>query len=153
MQRATAYLAPGHTHSPTDQISLVADERRLRRKLLHTIGGNGVLVDFPQTLTLEHCGALLLENTEIVEIIAAPELLYQIEAQDGASLVQLAWHIGNRHTAAQLEGGRILIKRDHVLKTMLQGLGARIADITEPFFPVHGAYHAHGETAHALSAK
>jgi urease accessory protein len=49
-----------------------------------------------------------------------------------------------------LEADRILIKRDHVLKIMLEGLGARIANISEPFFAEHGAYHSHGEAGHAL---
>ncbi|WDR03866.1 urease accessory protein UreE [Devosia algicola] len=153
MHRATDYLPPGHGKSATDQISLVADERRLRRKLLRTSAGDAVLVDFAQTLTLEHNGALLLENATIVEIVAAPELLHQVTARDPAHLVQLAWHIGNRHTAAQLEQSRILIKRDHVLKAMLEGLGAEITGINEPFFPVHGAYHAHAGARHALHAQ
>ena len=67
--------------------------------------------------------------------------------------MRLAWHIGNRHTAAQLERTRILIKRDHVLKTMLEGLGATVGNVTEPFFAEHGAYHSHGDHSHALLAR
>tara|TARA_R110002020_G_scaffold2200_15_gene10230 strand:- start:1694 stop:2158 length:465 start_codon:yes stop_codon:yes gene_type:complete len=154
MLRAVSHLPANHGRgAPLDTITLAHDERRLRRKLLTCIGGTEVMVDFPSTVTLEHAGALELDNGQIVAIQAAPELLYAISASSTAHLVRLAWHIGNRHTAAQLEEGRILIKRDHVLRTMLEGLGAAIVDVTEPFFAEHGAYHSHGDAGHALLAR
>jgi urease accessory protein len=151
MLRVSDHLPPGHGRGEAfDVITLAHDERRLRRKLLTLRGGTEVMVDFPQTLTLEHGGALLLEDGRLAGILAADELLYEVRADSPAHLVRLAWHIGNRHTSAQLEADRILIKRDHVLKIMLEGLGARIANISEPFFAEHGAYHSHGEAGHAL---
>ena len=57
-------------------------------------------------------------------------------------MAQIAWHIGNRHMAAQIEKKRILVPRDHVAKAMLMGLGAGVRDVTEPFLPMQGAYHA-----------
>ena len=59
-------------------------------------------------------------------------------------LAELAWHIGNRHLAAAIRADRILILRDHVIKAMLEGLGAKVADVVEPFTPVRGAYSGHG---------
>src|SRR5690554_2800038 len=155
MLRAVSIVSPGHGREPCDNVTLDHDQRRLRRKLLHLTGGDDVLVDFPQTLTLEHGSALELEDGRLVAILAAPELLYEIRGRDAAHLVRLAWHIGNRHTSAQLEDGRILIKRDHVLKTMLEGLGATVNSVTEPFFAEHGAYHshAHADGGHALLAR
>ena len=154
MLRAVSHLPASHDRgAPIDSITLAHDERRLRRKLLTCAAGTEVMVDFPATLTLEHNGALELEDGRIIAILAAPELLYQIRASSPAHLVRLAWHIGNRHTSAQLEEARILIKRDHVLKTMLEGLGADITDVTEPFFAEHGAYHSHADTGHALLAR
>lgn len=152
MRRALAHLPPGHGRTPIDTITLAHDERRLRRKLLVGTQGTEVMVDFPTTTTLDHNGALELDNGELVGVIAAQEPLYEIRARDDGHLLRLAWHIGNRHTPAQLEPGRILIKRDHVLKTMLEGLGATVTNVTEPFFAEHGAYHshAHGDGGHAL---
>ena len=153
MLRAVAHLPANHGRGkPIDSITLVHDERRLRRKLLTAKAGTEVMVDFPQTITLDHGGALELSDGRLVEVIAAEELLYEIRARDTAHLVRLAWHIGNRHTSAQLEDGRILIKRDHVLKTMLEGLGATVTNVSEPFFAEHGAYHshAHADPGHAL---
>jgi urease accessory protein len=154
MLRAVSILPPDHGQgAPFDLVVLEHDERRLRRKLLRLRGGAEVMVDFPQTITLEHKSALLLDDGRLVEIIAAEELLYEVRGRDTAHLVRLAWHIGNRHTSAQLEQSRILIKRDHVLKTMLEGLGATISNVTEPFYAEHGAYHSHGDSSHALLAR
>jgi urease accessory protein len=156
MHRAVSHLPAGHGRgTPIDSITLAHDERRLRRKLLTGRGGTEVMVDFPATVTLDHRGALLLEDGHVVEILAAHEPLYAVTAQDTAHLVRLAWHIGNRHTPAQLEAERLLIRRDHVLKTMLEGLGASVTLVTEPFFAEHGAYHSHGhaDQGHALLAR
>ncbi|HTM78839.1 MAG TPA: urease accessory protein UreE [Devosia sp.] len=154
MLRAVSHLPADHgLGTPFARVVLEHDERRLRRKLLQLQRGGEVMVDFPQTVTLEHLGALQLEDGRLVEVIAADELLYEVRARDTAHLVRLAWHIGNRHTSAQLESTRVLIKRDHVLKTMLEGLGATITNVSEPFFAEHGAYHSHAEPGHALLAR
>lgn len=156
MHRAVAHLPANHGRgAPIDTITLAHDERRVRRKLLTGKNGTEVMVDFPNSVTLDHQGGLELEDGRIIEVLAAKEILYAVTAQDAAHLLRLAWHIGNRHTPAQLDADRILIKRDHVLKGMLEGLGAKVTDVTEPFFAEHGAYHSHNhaEPGHALLAR
>ena len=151
MFRVANILAAGHNRTPSDRVTLEHDERRLRRKVLRLFSGDEIMLDLRDTTTLDHGGGLELEDGRVVEVIAADEFLYQVVARDPTHLLRLAWHIGNRHTPAQLEPHRILIKRDHVLKTMLQGQGATVTDVTEPFFAEHGAYHhAHADTSHAL---
>jgi urease accessory protein len=156
MHRAVAHLPANHGRgAPIDTITLAHDERRVRRKLLTGKNGAEVMVDFPNSVTLDHQGGLELEDGRIIEVLAAKEILYAVTAKDSAHLLRLAWHIGNRHTPAQLDADRILIKRDHVLKGMLEGLGAKVTDVTEPFFAEHGAYHSHNhaEPGHALLAR
>lgn len=156
MLRVTEILPADHGQgTPFDLVVLEHDERRVRRKLLRLVHGDEVLVDFPQTVTLEPRQVLKLEDGRLVEVIAAEELLYEVRGKDAGHLLRLAWHIGNRHTPAQLDEGRLLIKRDHVLKTMLLGLGASVTDVSEEFFPEHGAYHSHGhgDNNHALLAR
>ena len=84
-------------------------------------------------------------------IVAAREDLLDIRGRDPVHLAELAWHIGNRHLAAAIEAPRILILRDHVIKAMLEGLGADVREVREPFSPLGGAYsgghghrHEHG---------
>jgi urease accessory protein len=156
MLRAVAILPPDRARDiPFDLVVLAHDERRLRRKLIRLAHGDEVMLDFPQTVTLEHRSLLELEDGRLVEVIAAEEHLYEVRGRDAAHLMRLAWHIGNRHTPAQLDGDRILIRRDHVLKAMLEGLGASVLAVSEPFFAEHGAYHAHGhgDAGHALLAR
>jgi urease accessory protein len=142
MLKATAALPANHGKGkPFAQLVLTSDQRRLRRKVL-AVKGEEILVDFADAVTLEHYGALQLEDGRILEIVAAPEPLLEINPKGAEHLAQIAWHIGNRHMAAQIEKKRILVPRDHVAKAMLQGLGAEVREVTEPFIPMQGAYHA-----------
>lgn len=144
MIRATAALPANHGKGrPFDRLTLPHDQRRVRRKVLTLPKGEEVMVDFAEPVTLEHFGALLLEDGRVVEVVAAPEPLYEVTGRGGEHLAQLAWHIGNRHLSAQIEKKRILVPRDHVARTMLLGLGAELREVTEPFSPERGAYHEH----------
>jgi urease accessory protein len=132
--------APGQA---TDAITLDAQDRSIRRKLIKTTGGNDVLVDLPLTAYFEDGDHLELDDGTFLEICAAEEDLYEITGSSPAHIAQLAWHIGNRHLSAQIESNRILIKRDHIIKAMLIGLHATVSEIRDQFEPLHGAYHAH----------
>jgi len=156
--RAVALVRAGETAGVTafELAVLPHDERRVRRRMIPLQHGDGVLVDFPETLTLGDRDCLRLEDGRLIEIIAADELLYDVRGNDDLHVMRLAWHLGNRHLKAQLERGddgamRILILRDRVIRDMLRTLGANITEVSEPFFPEEGAYsHSHGEPAHAL---
>ena len=133
---------------PAGTATLPHDERHLRRRAIELADGGKVLVDLPEPVMLGHGDRLVLEDGRQIEIAAAEEELYGIRARDAVHLAELAWHIGNRHLAAAIEPGRILILRDHVIKAMLEGLGATLTDIVEPFTPVAGAYSGHGSHDH-----
>ena len=138
------------TSSPFGTALLQHDERHLRRKTINLTNGNSVLIDFPEPVVLFAEDELVLENGAVVIIVAADELLYEITGHNSAHLAELAWHIGNRHLPAAIVTDRILILRDHVIKEMLEGLGATVHEIVAPFNPVRGAYagqgHAHGHS-------
>lgn len=153
MLRAVSYLPPDRSGATFDLVLLAHDERRIRRKLLTMSHGDEVMVDLPQPVTLEHGGALVLEDGRQVEVIAAEEDLYEVRGTSPTHLMRLCWHLGNRHAPAQIEDegdtpARILILRDHVLRDMLVGLGAAVTEVSEPFHPQHGAYHGHGHGHH-----
>lgn len=121
------------------------DERHLRRRAIKLVDGQKILVDLPETVVLTAGDALVIEGGGIVEIAAAGEPLYEVRSQDTVHVTELAWHIGNRHLAAAIEANRILILRDHVIKAMLEGLGAHVEEIVAEFNPVRGAYSGHGD--------
>ncbi|CAN7175161.1 urease accessory protein UreE [Rhizobium sp. LjRoot254] len=147
--RSTRIEKPGHTDKPPiDVVVLTHDERHLRRKLLHMVHDDVVMLDLKEPVVLEHGDLLALEGGGHVEVIAADEKLLEIKARNLVHQMELAWHLGNRHLATQIEEGRILIERDHVIQSMLAGLGAVVTEVVEPFHPVHGAYHSHASHGH-----
>ena len=152
MLKASGYVRSDalNGEKPFDSIVLAHDERHFRRRVLPLEGGDRLYVDLPEPVALETGDALRLEDGRLAGIVAASEPLMEIRARDSVHLAQLAWHIGNRHLAAAIEADRILILRDHVIRAMLEGLGASIADVEESFAPVRGAYsgHAHGHHHH-----
>ena len=148
--RSTQILPHGGSrhHAPIDSVLLTHDQRHVRRKLLHTQGDDVVMLDLKEPVQLAHGELLLTEAGETIEVIAAEEALYEVTPKNSLHLVELAWHLGNRHLPAQIEEARILILRDHVIRDMLNGLGATVREISEPFHPVRGAYHSssHGHS-------
>ncbi|MEO1780291.1 MAG: urease accessory protein UreE [Pseudomonadota bacterium] len=139
----TAQTYHNHTHgTPADHVSLTYEDRFLRRKVLTLASGTQLLVDLPQTTSLDHGGALITGDEAEIEVQAAPEPLLEVT---GDSLHRIAWHIGNRHTPCQIEAHRLLILRDHVMADMLARIGATTREVTEPFTPEGGAY-GHGRT-------
>ncbi|MEM1039651.1 MAG: urease accessory protein UreE [Pseudomonadota bacterium] len=140
--------APDQTTPVFDTITLPHDERHLRRKRLVMESGEALMVDLPQTVHLGHGDLLLVTDDKAVAVRAAIEPLTEIHAKDPTHHAALCWHIGNRHLKAQIEPDRILILRDPVIHTMLEGLGAHLHLVDEPFHPVHGAYHSHYDHGH-----
>ncbi|PRX37823.1 urease accessory protein [Meinhardsimonia xiamenensis] len=131
----------GEWSGAADVVELGYEERFLRRRRLMTRGGEAILVDLPQTVSLEHGDALELADGRLVEVIAAVEPLIEVRGD----LPRLAWHVGNRHTPCQIEADRLLVRRDHVIAEMLRGLGAVLREVEAPFTPEGGAY-GHGRT-------
>lgn len=122
--------------------SLTYEERFLRRRKLSTDCGKNFVVDLPKTTDLKQGDHLLLSNEETVEILAKQEKLIAIT---GPNLLHLAWHIGNRHTPCEFGQDHILTQRNHVMKDMLEKLGAIVEEVHRPFTPEGGAY-GHGRT-------
>ncbi len=153
LPRAGTYV---HAHdaagraAPAGTVALAHDDRHLRRKVLAAAGGLKIFVDFPEPVHLAGGDRLVLDDGREIAVVAEPEELMEVVARDAVHLTELAWHIGNRHLAAQVEPARLLILRDHVIRDMLAGLGAQVRDVVEPFQPVAGAYagHDHGHDHH-----
>lgn|GEM_PF-2799687 len=69
-----------------------------------------------------------------------------------SGLAQLAWHLGDRHVAVQVQPNRIRVQRDLAVETLLRSLGAKLTMIDAPFEPEGDAYtssHGHDHHDHA----
>lgn len=125
------------------------EKSRLRARLL---SGEDVAVFTVRGTVLRNGDLLKGDDGRIIRIIAADESTYRVECATPRDLLRCAFHLGNRHTQAQVDGdahaGFLRIRKDAVLKDMLEGLGATVTEEMAPFEPESGAYgggHHHGD--------
>ncbi len=135
-----------------DRVLIDFDRRHRRRIQLETVAGASVLLDLPQAIRLRDGDGLVVEGG-IVRVVAQAETLAEIHAHDDATLVRIAWHLGNRHLPVQLLGDRIRIRADHVIEEMVELIGGHVETIEAPFDPEAGAYagghsHLHDDDDH-----
>ncbi|MGO4377558.1 urease accessory protein UreE [Pseudoduganella sp. RAF19] len=123
-------------------------ELREKCRLRATLDSGETVGVFTVRGTVLRDGDLLTgEDKRVVQIVAAPEATYRVTCRDAHTLLRCAFHLGNRHTQAQLGDGFLRIRADAVLKEMLIGLGAAVEAEQAPFEPEAGAYgggHHHG---------
>jgi len=128
------------------------EKSRLRATLTD---GEEVAVLRPRGTVLRGGDLLQGPDGRVVRIVAESEAVYTVAHADAVGLVRCAFHLGNRHTQAQVGDGWLRIRADPVLKEMLIGLGAKVTSEQAPFEPEAGAYgggHHHGEHgAHPLA--
>ena len=148
MLRATEVLAAGEWKGkPADIVELDFDGRTRRRIKLQGTGGLAFLLDLPAVPNLRKGDGLLLDDGRIIAVEAAAEPLLEISCPEPQLLARVAWHLGNRHLAAEIAAGLIHIRDDHVMAAMVRGLGAEVRVVSRPFNPEGGAY-ARGEHGH-----
>lgn len=83
---------------------------------------------------------LLADDGRIVQVVAAEQRVMQATCANAHDLARAAYHLGNRHVAVEIGPGWLRFANDHVLRDMLLGLGARVAELDAPFEPEAGAY-------------
>ncbi|NQV56754.1 MAG: urease accessory protein UreE [Rhodospirillales bacterium] len=133
------------------QVTLAFDDRHRRRIKLSDDTGEEFLLDLDEAVRLSEGDGLVLDTGGIIAVRAANEDVLDISCETAADAARIAWHIGNRHTPMQvLATGILRITYDHVLKAMIEGLGAECRRRSSPFTPEPGAYtelsghgHAH----------
>lgn len=151
MRRAIAVHRRGHwpEEIAADTVTLAYLDRHRRRIRLVADSGEAFLLDLPRAYHLAAGDGLELENGDFLRVRSAPEAVFEIEAADRATLLRIAWHLGNRHLPLQAADERLRIRADHVIADMVTGLGGRITPREAPFDPEIGAYagvpHQHAD--------
>jgi urease accessory protein len=132
-----------------DSLTLDHDDRNRRRLALKGDGGLDILLDLDKATALGDGDAVKLEDGRLVLIKAAAQSLLEIRAENPLRLMRVAWHIGNRHTPAEITADAIYIENDHVLAEMVRGQGCAMNAVNRPFQPERGAYdHDHANCDH-----
>jgi urease accessory protein len=132
-----------------DVVVLDAGDRHRRRIMLKAARGTEFLLDLDEAVALRDGDGIMLDDGGVVLVAGQAEPLAEIAVRTKLALVQLAWHLGNRHTDVQIVGDRLRIRRDHVLEEMAVGLGATVTTVDAPFDPEAGAPHGGHEHDHA----
>ena len=151
MQRAISVVRKAAVKQDrvVETLTLDHEDRNRRRVALKGDGGRDILLDLDKPTALNDGDAVKLEDGSLVLIKAAPQKLIEITAENPLRLARVAWHIGNRHTPAEITATAIYIEHDHVLAEMIRGQGCAMADVERPFQPERGAYdHDHANCGH-----
>lgn len=127
-----------------DWLELDFEQRYRRRFVFQTQSGLEFLLDLPKARLIKNGDAVELEDGRFVEIRAAHEDLVQISGRSPHHLLQLTWHLGNRHVPVMILPDQLYIRPDHVLIAMIEGLGGTTTKVQTIFEPIAGAYdHGH----------
>ncbi len=153
MQRATSVVrkAAVKPDRVVETLTLDHEDRNRRRVALKGDGGLDILLDLDKPTGLNDGDAVRLEDGRLVLVRAAAQRLLEIRAGNPLRLMRVAWHIGNRHTPAEITADAVYIEDDYVLAEMVRGQGCAISVVERPFQPERGAYdHAgHDHAGHA----
>jgi urease accessory protein len=151
MLRATSVVRKAAVRADriVETLTLDHEDRNRRRLALKGDGGLEILLDLDKATSLGDGDAVKLEDGRLVLVRAAPQSLLEIRAENPLRLMRVAWHIGNRHTPAEITADAVYIENDHVLAEMIRGQGCAMNAVTRPFQPERGAYdHGHDHGGH-----
>ncbi len=130
-----------------DRLVLPYDQRERCRQRARLESGEEVALFLARGTVLRDGDLLTGDDGRVVRVVAAPEPTYLVRCADATLLARCAFHLGNRHTQAQVGAGWLRIRVDPVLKDMVVGLGAQVEEELAKFEPEAGAYaggHHHG---------
>ena len=124
-----------------DIIILDYDNRNKRRSVMKTENNQKIILDLKNLKVIDDQSVFVLDDDSYVFVKSKPEKLLQITANNSKKLNQIIWHIGNRHTAAEIENKIFYISYDYVLEDMIIKLGGKVESVKRPFNPEKGAYN------------
>ena len=130
------------------ELTLPFELRRKSRLLTRLTNGTpvGLMLDRGPVLRGGDC--LAGDDGRVYRIRAADEAVFEARCDDAVRLARIAYHLGNRHAAVQVEPCLVRFARDDVLAVMVRGLGIDVVAREAPFEPEAGAYaagaHTHG---------
>ena len=146
MPRAIARIAAGESGEQPIRDTLLLDheQRNSPSGMVCGLRGSRVELALPRGTALRQDDLLLLDDGGLMEIVARPEPLIEMRADNITLLARAAWLLGDHHIAAELSERRLRVRRSEAIATLVKPLGLKLAEIEAPFEPEGGAYHHEG---------
>lgn len=148
MIKVTQFADDTASSSPAQlTVRLPFDERKKSRLKTQAESGETLGFMLPRGHILRDGTLLLDESGRLIEVKAADEIVSTVSSPDVHLVMRAAYHLGNRHVPLQIGDGWLRYQHDHVLDTMVAGLGLTISVEQATFEPEDGAYaggHSHG---------
>ncbi len=126
-----------------DRLVLAFEGRTRSRGPVTLASGEAAALALPRGTVLRGGDLVVAGDGRVIEVVAPPEPLLHVTCASPEALARAAYHLGNRHVPVQVGEGWLRLAGDHVLETMLGGLGASVTPVEAPFEPEAGAYGAH----------
>lgn len=148
MIRVEKILTVPQEHSAC--LSLPIDQRVKSRLKVTLDDGREAGLFLPRGQILR--GGDLLQSTDglVIRVAAARETVSTVHSDNAHALARACYHLGNRHVPLQIAATWVRYQHDHVLDSMVAGLGLSVEVEQVPFEPEAGAYQrtAHGDHHH-----
>jgi urease accessory protein len=151
MQRATTIVrkAAVRPDAVADQVALDHAARSRRSAELTAEGGLAFRLDLDRATTLEDGDAVRLEDGRLVRILAAPQALLEVKAENPVRLTRLAWQLGSNHVQTEMNAEALYVLDDPVVAELIRGQGCTATALQRPFRPEkEAAAHDHSTCGH-----
>ena len=125
------------------KLRLPFDRRQKSRQRAALESGEEIAIALARGEVLRGGDLLVAPGGEVIEVVAEPERVMQVQCASPEALARIAYHLGNRHVPLQVGQGWVRFAADGVLAKMAEGLGATVATLDAPFEPEPGAYAPH----------
>lgn len=125
-------------------LALVAEDRTRSRHRFMTVEGEEVNLKLQRGTVLIEGDVLADEHGQaIAKVVAKPEPVLTLIANNPLEFLRAAYHLGNRHISLEITENYLRLSPDSVLEDMVLQMGLTVTHETRPFQPESGAYHHH----------
>jgi urease accessory protein len=126
-----------------DTLLLIFEDRVKQQGFV--FGGKGTCIefDFPAPPLLRTDDLLVLDDGNVVEVVADVEPVLEVREKDFAKAARLVLALGNRHVPVQILANRMRLLPNPEIALLLRERGFEPATVTAPFEPEDGSAHGH----------
>lgn len=124
-----------------DTLILPYAQRTAKSGFVFGTGGTCVELNFEDPVCMRTDDALLLDDGNLVEVVAEAESLFEVRVENPVTMARLAWHFGDNHVPVEIRKNRLRLQRNPELEAAMEAAGTKIVAIEAPFDPEDGGPH------------